>query len=165
MCPSKLFIFDESGGISTQLSAIPKTRTKCADSVACGYHIYMDKQDPAIGDKFHAEIEVSNRHDRYVVNDPRCRNQRYKTKLEPRGMGVIKRKFRGKAQQSDFNCVIIIASQYPVASLVSNPFNSGNDKQWRNSQTTQANFRPKPSLAINIQKLEVINNVHSFEIV
>ena len=67
MCPSKLFIFDEFGGISTQLSTMLNTRTRCADGVVRGYHIYMDKWDPAIGDKFNAEIQVSNRHDRYTV--------------------------------------------------------------------------------------------------
>ena len=60
MRPSKLFIFDEFGGISTQLSAMPKTRTRWADNVVRGYHVYMDKWDPAIEDKFNAEIEVSN---------------------------------------------------------------------------------------------------------
>ena len=88
VCPCKLLIFDGFGGISTQLSAMPKTRTRCADSVVRGYHIYMDKWDPATGDKFNAEIEVSNQHHRYTVNDrytinqhdryagndPRCRN-------------------------------------------------------------------------------------------
>ena len=69
MCPSKLFIFDEFEGILTQLSAMPKIRTRCANSVVRGYHVYMDKWDPAIGDKFNAEIEVSNRHDRCAVND------------------------------------------------------------------------------------------------
>ena len=39
MCPSKLFIFDKFGGISEQLSAMPKTRTRCADSVVRGYHV------------------------------------------------------------------------------------------------------------------------------
>ena len=68
MCGSKLFIFDEFGGIWTQLSSMPKTRTRCADSVVYGYHVYMDKWDPVIGDKFNAEIEVSNRHDRYAIN-------------------------------------------------------------------------------------------------
>ena len=67
MCPSKLFIFDEFGGISTQLSAMLNTRTRCADSVVRGYQVHMDKWDPAIGDKFNTEIEVSNRHDRYAV--------------------------------------------------------------------------------------------------
>ena len=60
MCQSKLFIFDEFGCISTQLSAIPKRRTKWADGVVRGYHVYIDKWGPAIGDKFNAEIEVSN---------------------------------------------------------------------------------------------------------
>ena len=64
MCACKLFIFGEFGGISTQLSAIPKTRTRCADSVVRGYHVYMDKWGPLIGDKFNAEIEVINQHDR-----------------------------------------------------------------------------------------------------
>ena len=67
MCPSKLFIFDEFGGISTQLSAMPNTRTRCADSVVRSYHVYMDKWDPVIGDKFNAEIKVSIRHDQYTV--------------------------------------------------------------------------------------------------
>ena len=63
MCPSKQFIFYEFGGILTELTALPKTRTKCADSAVHGYHVYMDKWDPAIGDKFNTEIEVSHRHD------------------------------------------------------------------------------------------------------
>ena len=63
MCPSVLFILDEFVGISTQLSTMPNTRTRCTDNVVRGYHIYMDKWDPVIGDKFNAEIEVSNRHD------------------------------------------------------------------------------------------------------
>ena len=63
MFPSKLFIFDEFGCVSTQLSAMPNTRTRCADSVVRSYHVYMDKWDPAIGDKFNAEMEVSNRRD------------------------------------------------------------------------------------------------------
>ena len=67
MCLSKLFILGEFGGISTQLSAMPNTRTRCADSVVRGYHVYMDKWEPAIGDKFNAVIEVCNRHDRYAV--------------------------------------------------------------------------------------------------
>ena len=67
MCPSEFFIFYEFGGISTQPSAMPNTRTRCADSVVRGYHVYMHKWDPAIGDKFNAEMEVSNRHDRYPV--------------------------------------------------------------------------------------------------
>ena len=58
MCPSKLFIFDKLGGISTQLSAMPKMTTTCANSVIRGYHVYMDKWDPVIGDKFSTEIEV-----------------------------------------------------------------------------------------------------------
>ena len=33
-----------------------KTRTRCADSVVRGYHVYMDKWDSAIGDKFNAEM-------------------------------------------------------------------------------------------------------------
>ena len=79
MCPSKSFIFDEFGGISTQLGAMPKMRTRCADSVVRGYHFYIDKWDPAIGDKFNAEIEVSNGHDRYAVNwhDRYTINDRY----------------------------------------------------------------------------------------
>ena len=67
MCPSKFFIFDELGGISTQLSAMPNTRTRCTNNVVHGCRIYMDKWDPAIGDKFNTEIKVSNRHDRYAV--------------------------------------------------------------------------------------------------
>ena len=63
MCLSKLFIFDKFGGISTGLSDMLKTRTKWADSVVHGYHVYIDKWGPAIGDKLNAEIEVSNRHD------------------------------------------------------------------------------------------------------
>ena len=65
MFPSKLFKFDEFGGISTQPSAMPNTRTRCADSVVRSYHVYMDNWDPAIGDKFNAEMEVhvSNRRD------------------------------------------------------------------------------------------------------
>ena len=43
MCPYKLFNFYEFGGISTQLSGMPKTRTRCADSVVRGYHVYIDK--------------------------------------------------------------------------------------------------------------------------
>ena len=41
MYPSKLFILDEFGGtwISMQLSAMQKTRTRCSDSVVCGYHV------------------------------------------------------------------------------------------------------------------------------
>ena len=79
MCPSKLFIFDEFGGILTQLSAMPKARTRCADSVVHGYHVYvaMDKWDPAIGDEFNAEIEVSNRHDQYTDNNQYTINDRY----------------------------------------------------------------------------------------
>ena len=46
---------------------MPNTRTRCADSVVRGFRVYMDKWDPAIGDKFNAEMEVSNRHDRYAV--------------------------------------------------------------------------------------------------
>ena len=46
----KLFIFDEFGGISTQLSTMPKVRTRCADIVVCGYHVYMNKWDPTTGD-------------------------------------------------------------------------------------------------------------------
>ena len=69
MCSSKLFSFHEFGGISTQLSAMPKARIRCADSVVCGYHVYMDKWDPAIGDKFNADIEVSNQCDQYTVNN------------------------------------------------------------------------------------------------
>ena len=59
---------------------MPKMRTRCADGVVRGYHVYMDKWDPPIGDKFNAEIEVNNRrdrlavNDRYAVNDPRCPN-------------------------------------------------------------------------------------------
>ena len=60
MCPCKLFIFDEFGGTLTQLSAMPKMRTGCADSVVCGYHGYVNKWDPLTGDKFNSEIEVSN---------------------------------------------------------------------------------------------------------
>ena len=51
MCPGKLFIFEEFGGISTQLNDMPMTRTRCAESVFRGYHVYMDKRDPTIGDK------------------------------------------------------------------------------------------------------------------
>ena len=61
MCPSKLFIFDEFGGILTQLSAMPKTRTRCADSVVRCYHVYMVKWDLAIGDKVNAEIDRHRR--------------------------------------------------------------------------------------------------------
>ena len=61
MCLSELFLFDEFGGILTHLSAMPKTRTRCANSVARGYHVYMDKWDPVIGDNFNARIEVSKR--------------------------------------------------------------------------------------------------------
>ena len=75
MCPCKLFIFDEFGGISTQLSAMPKTRTRCADSVVRGYNVYMDKWDPSIGDKFNAEIEVSNRRDRWRIDMDGNRHQ------------------------------------------------------------------------------------------
>ena len=46
---------------------MPKTGTKCTDRVVRGGHVYMDKWDPAIGDKFNAENEISNRHDRYAV--------------------------------------------------------------------------------------------------
>ena len=96
MCPPKLFIFDEFGGISTQLKRHVEDETRCADSVVRGYHLYIDKWDPEIGvgHKFNAQIKVSNRcdryavnnryavkrHDRYAVNDryainnPRCRN-------------------------------------------------------------------------------------------
>ena len=63
MRPSKLFTFDEFGGVLTQLSAMPKTRTRCADNVVRGYNVYMDKWDPTIGNKFNGEIEVSNRRD------------------------------------------------------------------------------------------------------
>ena len=63
MSLSKLFIFDEFGGVSTGLSTMPKTRTKWADNVVHGYHIYIDKWDPAIGDKFNSEVEVSNQND------------------------------------------------------------------------------------------------------
>ena len=50
MWPCKLFIFDQFGGTSTQLSAKPKTKTTSADSVVRGYRVYMDKWDPAIGE-------------------------------------------------------------------------------------------------------------------
>ena len=42
---------------------MPKTKTRYmyADSVVCGYHVYMDKRDPAIGDKFNAEIKAAIR--------------------------------------------------------------------------------------------------------
>ena len=46
---------------------MPNTRTRCADSVVRGYHAYMDKWDPAIGYKYNAKMEVSNRRDRYGV--------------------------------------------------------------------------------------------------
>ena len=39
MCWSELLIFDEFGGILTQLSTILKTRMRCADSVVHGYHV------------------------------------------------------------------------------------------------------------------------------
>ena len=50
----------------------------------------MDKWDPAIGDKFNIEIEVSNRHDWYAINDQYTLNNRFlkqndntaKTKIE-----------------------------------------------------------------------------------
>ena len=76
MSPCKLFIFGDFGGISTQLSATPKARTKCADSVDRWYHVYMDKWDPLIGDKMNSEIEVSNQHDRYAFNDRQAVNER-----------------------------------------------------------------------------------------
>ena len=56
---------------------MPKTRTRCADIVVRGYHVYMDKWDPTIGDKFNAEIEVSYRHDRYAINDRYAVNDQY----------------------------------------------------------------------------------------
>ena len=37
----------------------------------------MDKWDPAIGDKFNDEIEVSNRHEWYAVNDRYAVNDQY----------------------------------------------------------------------------------------
>ena len=77
MCLSKLFIFDKFGGMSTQLSAMPKTWTRCADSVVRGYHVCMDKWDSAIGDKFKAEIKVNHRLDRYAINNRYSVNDRH----------------------------------------------------------------------------------------
>ena len=39
------------------LSTMPKITTRCHDTVVCGYHVYMDRLEPAVGDKFNAEIE------------------------------------------------------------------------------------------------------------
>ena len=70
MCPSKSFIFDEYGGILTQLSSMPKTRTRCAEIAVRGYHVYRDNWDPAIGDKFNTKIEAAtDMINRYAIND------------------------------------------------------------------------------------------------
>ena len=61
-------------------STMPKTRTRCVYSVVRGQHICMDMWDTAFGYKFNAEIETSNQHDRYAVNDGYAVTDRYVVK-------------------------------------------------------------------------------------
>ena len=49
------------------LSTMPKTTTRHLDSVVHGYHVYMDRWDRVVGDKFNAEIEENNPCDQYAV--------------------------------------------------------------------------------------------------